>query len=101
MDLVHIFVTFDLENANSEKYDQFYEKAKKFGFTRFIPGSCTSSKKDAVLPNTTIFKDMSNYEDAVTAKDKADTEVKSIYNALNLKGKYAVIVSKNWRTNKI
>ncbi|MGL5412018.1 hypothetical protein [Cetobacterium sp.] len=91
------FVTFDLQGKN-DLYDEFYEEARKYNFFKYVPGKYTSSKKDASLPNTTLFKYYLE-TDGDKVRNLAREEISKIYQKFNLKGISLVIVAKHWGSN--
>lgn len=91
-----VFVTFDLKESNL--YDNFYEKAEKVGFKKYIMGKYMTNRKSAMLPNTTLHGRFEG-EDNNEILEGARKKIKNIFKELGVEGKSLIAVSETAGTN--
>lgn len=94
-----VFVTFDLIGT-STLYDEFYREAERIGFTTYIPARYVSNNINLYLPNTTIFsRKITDNSNAL--RDDINSKIKNIYRRIGAKGKFIVMLSKDWAKDEI
>lgn len=91
-----VFVTFDLKESNL--YDDFYEKAAKGGFKKYIMGKYMTNGKDTTLPNTTLHGRFDGKDDN-EIMELARKKISNVFKELKVKGKSLIAVSETAGTN--
>lgn len=87
-----VTVSFDIENASAEQYNQVEEKLSEIGFSNEIIGN---SNKEVKLPNNTFAGEFDG-ANASKVRDDLSDMIRGIFSSLELKAKIFVHVGGNW-----
>ena len=88
-------ITYDLKNSDTSVYSKIYKDLEVMDFSKVIKGK---KKVETKLPsNTFVAKfDVDEFEDSKDAREWLKEEIKEIFNAHGVSGKFFISVSKSW-----
>ena len=87
-----VSVSFDIENASSDQYNQVKEELNDIGFSDTISGN---AKVKVKLPDNTFAGEFEG-SSSTKIRDDLRKQVKEIFKSLNLKAEIFIHVGGNW-----
>lgn len=92
-----VSISFDIKNATSKNYDDFYSKLDQIGLSKHLVADNGSKIQ---IPTTTTLAGIFEGNSIEEIRDYIADEIKKVYHQLNLNGEIFVFVGSNWGWQK-